>query len=102
MGGEELKWRQLAHHQLMSLILVHRVKLKPVIKAQISGRMVSSISQVAFASVYSEKTCMKKLDYDNYYYYRNDVFWWSLEIDFRYETKARKVKVDFKFDALYS
>ena len=22
-------------------------------------------------------------------------------IDFRYETKARKVKVDFKFDALY-
>ena len=44
---------------------------------------------------------MKKLDYDNYYYYRNDVFWWSLEIDFCYETKARKVKVDFKFDALY-
>ena len=24
------------------------------------------------------------------------------EIDFRYETKARKVVVDFKFDALYS
>ena len=23
------------------------------------------------------------------------------EIDFRYETKARKVMVDFKFDALY-
>ena len=24
------------------------------------------------------------------------------EIEFRYETKARKVMVDFKFDALYS
>ena len=23
------------------------------------------------------------------------------EVDFRYETKARKVMVDFKFDALY-
>ena len=47
-------------------------------------------------------------DYDNYYYYynefiaRNDCFWRAPEIDFRYETKARKVMVDFKFDALYS
>ena len=32
---------------------------------------------------------------------RNDSFWRALEIDFRYETKARKVVVDFKFDALY-
>ena len=31
----------------------------------------------------------------------NDGFWRELEIDFRYETKARKVMVDFKFDALY-
>ena len=65
MGGEELKWRQLAHHQLMSptkdLILVH-TQLKPMIKAQISGRMVSSgISDVEIASVYSEKTHLKKL-----------------------------------------
>ena len=41
VGGEELKWRQLAHHQLMSqgLILVHtvKIKIKPIIKAQISG-----------------------------------------------------------------
>ena len=43
------------------LILVRAVKLKPMIKGQISGRMVSSgISHVAFASVYSEKTRMKK------------------------------------------
>ena len=32
---------------------------------------------------------------------RNDYFWRASETDFRYETKARKVMVDFKFDALY-
>ena len=37
------------------LILVHTVKLKPVIKAQISGNLVTSgISDVVTASVYSE------------------------------------------------
>ena len=42
-------------------ILVHTVQLKPIIKAQISGRMVSSgISDVAIASVHSEKTRLKK------------------------------------------
>ena len=64
MGGEELEWRQPAHHQLMSEqgpILVHSVKLKPVIKAQISGKLVTSgKSDVATASVHSEKTRMKK------------------------------------------
>ena len=40
------------------LILVHTVKLKPMIKGHISGRMVC---HVAFASVYSEKTHLKKL-----------------------------------------
>ena len=44
------------------LILVHALQLKPMIKAQISGRMVSSrISDVVTASVYSEKTSQKKL-----------------------------------------
>ena len=44
------------------IILVHTVQLKPRIKAQLSGRMVSScISVVAFDSVYSEKTRLKKL-----------------------------------------
>ena len=43
------------------LVLVHIVQLKPMIKAQLSGRMVSSgTSDVALASVYSEKTCLKK------------------------------------------
>ena len=64
MGGEELKWHQPAHHQLMSQqgpILVHSVKLKPIIKAQISGKLVTSgISNLATASVHSEKTRMKK------------------------------------------
>ena len=39
------------------LILVNTVQLKPLIKAPISGRMVcSGVSDVASASVYSEKT----------------------------------------------
>ena len=68
------------------------------------------ISDVVTASVYSEKTRMKKLMMMKMiiiiYYYekiaRNDGLWRAPEIDFRYETKARKVVVDFKFDALYS
>ena len=32
---------------------------------------------------------------------RNDGFWRAPEIDFRYETEARKVMVYFEFDALY-
>ena len=51
-----------ANEPAKDLILVHIVQLKPMIKAQISGRMVSSgVSDVAFASVYSEKTRLKKL-----------------------------------------
>ena len=47
---------------LCYLILVHTVQLKPTIKVQISGRMASiGISDVVSASVYSEKTRMKKL-----------------------------------------
>ena len=68
--------------------------------------MVSSgISHVASASVYSEKTRMKKCWIMIIIIMKksqeNDGFWRELEIEFRYETKARKVMVDFKFDALY-
>ena len=43
------------------LIVVHTEKLKLTIKGTISGRMLSSgISHVAFASVYMEKTRLKK------------------------------------------
>ena len=49
-----------ANEPTKDLILVHTVQLKTMIKAQISGRMVSSgISVVAIASVQSEKTCLK-------------------------------------------
>ena len=65
MGGEELKWHQLKHNQLMSSQGPHfspAVQLKPMIKAQISGRMASiGASDVVTASVYSETTCLKKL-----------------------------------------
>ena len=44
------------------LILIHTVQLIPMIKAQISGRMVSSgTNDVAISSVHSEKTRLKKL-----------------------------------------
>ena len=50
-----------ANEPAKDLILVYTVQLKPMIKAQISGRMVSSgISDVAIASVHSEKTRLKK------------------------------------------
>ena len=52
MGGEELKWLQLAYNQCKDLNLVHTVQLKLTIKAQISRGMVySSTSVVVFASV---------------------------------------------------
>ena len=51
-----------ANEPAKDLILDHTVQLKPIIKAQISGRMVSSgVSDVAFTSVHSEKTSLNKL-----------------------------------------
>ena len=48
-----------AVEQAKDLILVHAVQLNPMIKAQISGTMVSiGISDVA---IHSEKTRLKKL-----------------------------------------
>ena len=65
MGGEELKWRQVAHHQLMSQqgphFSPHSAKAD-YIKAKISVKLVTiGISDVVTASVYSEKTSLKKL-----------------------------------------
>ena len=107
VGGEELKWHQLAHHQLMSQQGPHfipQVKIKPFIKAQISGKLVTNgISDVAIASVHSEKTRLKMIMIITSVkkIARNDGYWRVPEIDFCYETEARKVMVDFKFDALY-
>ena len=47
---------------ISSQVLVQAVQLKPTLKVQISGRMASiGISDVVTASVYSEKTRIKKL-----------------------------------------
>ena len=57
-----------ANEQAKDVVLVHTVQLKPMIKAQISGRIISSgISDVAIASVYSDKNPSEEVDYDNYY-----------------------------------
>ena len=65
VGGEELKWHQLAHHQLMSQQGPHfspHSKAKANYKALISGKLVTSgLSVVEFISVHSEKTRLKKL-----------------------------------------
>ena len=82
---------------------MHTVQLKPTIKVQISGSMASiGISDVVTASVYSEKTHMKKLMKINMNNSQvSTVFGGCQKIDFRYETKASKVMVDFKFDTPY-
>ena len=65
MGGEELKWRQLAHHQLMSQQGPHfspHSKAKANYKSKNLRKLVTSgISDVAIASVHSEKTRLKKI-----------------------------------------
>ena len=65
MGGDELKWHHLTHNQLMSPQVPHfspHSTAKTNAKAQISGIMASiGISDVVTASVYSEKTHLKKL-----------------------------------------
>ena len=70
MGGVKLKWRQLAHQQLLSqqgLILVHTEKLKP--KGPIAEKLVSSdISHVALALVLLGENPSEEVDdYDNYW-----------------------------------
>ena len=53
---------QSTNEPARSLNLVHTVKLKPTIKAHISGKMAFiGISDVVTASVYLEKTRLKKL-----------------------------------------
>ena len=69
------------------------------------------IHDVVTASVYSEKTHMKKLmmmmmkmiiiSISIMNKSQETTFFRTPEIDFRYEAKARKVMVDFNFDSLY-
>ena len=49
-------------HEPANAIFVHTVELKPIIKAQISGKLViSALSDVVTISVYLKKTSLKKL-----------------------------------------
>ena len=63
MGGENgVSQVIISYGASKDLILLHTVQLKPMIKAHISGKLVSSgISDVVITSVYSEKTRLKKL-----------------------------------------
>ena len=65
MGGEELKWCELAYNQLLSPQGPHfspYSTAKTNYKSTNLRKFVSSgISDVAFTSVYSEKTRLKKL-----------------------------------------
>ena len=63
MGGEKLKWQQLAY--IMSQQRPHfspHSKAKANYKRKISGKLVTiGISDVAIASVHSKKTHLKKM-----------------------------------------
>ena len=65
VGRGKLKWRQLAHHRLISQqrpSFSPHSKAKANYKKQISGKLVTSgTSDVAIATVHSEKTRLKKL-----------------------------------------
>ena len=55
-----------ANEPAKDLIIVLTVQLKPMIKSQISGRMLSSgISDVAFTSIHWDKTRPKEVDDDD-------------------------------------
>ena len=65
MGRENLKWCQIAHHQLINQPNTHfspHRTAKTNDKSKITGRMVfNGISYVETASVHSEKTHLKQL-----------------------------------------
>ena len=80
---------------------MHTVQIKTTIKAQISGIMACiGISDVVTASVYLEKTCLKKLMMIMIMNKSKEMMVFH-GCQICYETKARKAKVDFKFDTLY-
>ena len=62
VGREELKWRLLAHYHLMSLQGPHcpPEKLKPLIKGLIQEECYLVDKSRSIASVYPEKTHLKK------------------------------------------
>ena len=105
VGRGKNKWRQLAHHQLISQQrphLVHTVKLKPIIKRQISGKLVTSgINDVAIVSVHSEKTRLKMIMiiFSMNKSQKSTGFGGRQKLTSAMKL-PRKVMIDFKFDAL--
>ena len=61
MGREELKWRQVTHNQLMSPQGPHFAKTNDKSRNLRKNGIYWCISDVVTASVYSEKTRLKKL-----------------------------------------
>ena len=100
------------HHKLWSQQQPHfspHGTAKTNNRAFFSGNLVSSgISDAVIASVHSEKIRLKKLIKMMMMMMmiimnrcKKRLFSRVPEIDFHHETEARKVMVDFKFDALY-
>ena len=78
-------------------IIRPHILLKPMIKAQISGRIMSSgISGAVIASLHFEKSRLKKC-----MMIMIMIIIIMNKSQDHYESVARKVMVDFKFDALY-
>ena len=79
MGGEELKWRQLAHHQLMSQEEPH---FSPHSKAKANYKSINlrkigntwfKCCSVRFSSL-RENPSEEVDEYDKYYYNRKTIY----------------------------
>ena len=59
-----------ANEQAKDAVLVHTVQLEPMIKAQISGGMISSDISTGRSDRFSilQENPSEEVDYDNYYY----------------------------------
>ena len=106
MGGEELKWHQLAHHQLMSQQGPH---FSPHSKAKANYkstnlRKIGYISDVAIVSVHSEKNRLKKMIMIIISMKKSQesmVFGGRQKLTSATKLRPEKRWVDFKFDPLY-
>ena len=99
MGGEDLKWRQLAHHHNGPT----RASFSPHSKAKANYKKAKNLRKngiywykwcCGHFSILQENPSEEVLDYDNYYYEEKKqemtVFHGRLKLTFAYETKARK------------
>ena len=96
VGVEEVKWRQLAHHQLMSQQGPHFIlhsKSKAIYKSTNLRKMLTNgiISDVAIASVHSEKIRLKKMIISMNKSQETTLFGGRQKLTSRYETEVIKV-----------